>query len=171
MTDPADRFLEEKLHALARGVSVPVVPTDDDVRRGRRRLFRMRAAMAGATTATVAVVLGVTSLTAGNPKATEAPLVESPSTAPALPTRAPSADGENSLASDPTSQGGKGNQGTGLGAGPGSQNTERQRSRARTPPRARPPAAPPRTKGPAPGPTTGPASRRARTRRRSPARR
>ena len=50
MTDPADRFLEEKLHALARGVSVPLVPTDDDVRRGRRRLFRMRVAMAGATT-------------------------------------------------------------------------------------------------------------------------
>ena len=73
MTDPADRFLEEKLHALARGVSVPLVPTEDDVRRGRRRLFRMRVAMAGATTAALAVVLGVTSLTAGDPKATEPP--------------------------------------------------------------------------------------------------
>ena len=31
MTDPADRFLEERLHALARGVSVPLVP-----HRGRR---------------------------------------------------------------------------------------------------------------------------------------
>ncbi len=76
MTDPADRLLEERLHALARGVSVPVVPADDDVRRGRRRLFRMRVAMAGATTATLAVVLGVTSLTAGDPKATEPPPVD-----------------------------------------------------------------------------------------------
>ena len=72
MTDPADRFLEERLHALARGVSVPLVPTEDDVRRGRRRLFRMRVAMAGATTAAVAVVLGVTSLTAGDPNAKDA---------------------------------------------------------------------------------------------------
>ena len=37
MTDPADRRLEDRLHALARGVHVPVVPPDDDVRRGRRR--------------------------------------------------------------------------------------------------------------------------------------
>ena len=73
MTDPADRHLEERLHALARGVSVPIVPAEDDVRRGRRRLFRMRVAMASATTATVAVVLGVTSLTAGDPNATEPP--------------------------------------------------------------------------------------------------
>ena len=82
MTDPADRFLEEKLHALARGVSVPLVPTEDDVRRGRRRLFRVRVAMAGATTGALAVVLGVTSLTAGDPKATEPPpITEPPSTA------------------------------------------------------------------------------------------
>ena len=74
MTDPADRFLEERLHALARGASVPIVPTEDDVRRGRRRLFRMRVAMAGATTGALAVVLGVTSLTAGDPKATEPPI-------------------------------------------------------------------------------------------------
>ena len=47
MTDPADRFLEERLHALARGVSVPPVPAAEDVRRGRRRLLRMRVTMAG----------------------------------------------------------------------------------------------------------------------------
>ena len=40
MTDPADRFLEEKLHALARGVSVPLVPTEDDVRRLIGRFVR-----------------------------------------------------------------------------------------------------------------------------------
>jgi hypothetical protein len=85
MTDPADRHLEERLHALARGVSVPVVPPDDDVRRGRRRLFRMRVAMAGATTATLAVVLGVTSLTAGDPKATEPSPVTHPPTSPPTP--------------------------------------------------------------------------------------
>jgi hypothetical protein len=90
MTDPADRFLDERLHALARGVSVPLVPTEDDVRRGRRRLFRMRVAMAGATTAALAVVLGVTSLTAGDPKATEPPFVTPPSSLPATPSTTPS---------------------------------------------------------------------------------
>ena len=84
MTDPADRHLEERLHALARGVSVPVVPADADVRRGRRRLLRMRVAMAGATTGTLAVVLGITGLTAGDPSASEPPFVEQPSTS--LPT-------------------------------------------------------------------------------------
>ena len=95
MTDPADRFLEDKLHALARGVSVPIVPTEDDVRRGRRRLFRMRVAMAGATTAAVAIVLGVTSLTAGDPTATETPIVDSPSTLPATPATSPADDGSD----------------------------------------------------------------------------
>ena len=90
MTDPADRFLEEKLHGLARGVSVPIVPTEDDVRRGRRRLFRMRVAMAGATTGTLAVVLGVTSLTAGDPNATETPqMTQPPSTSTSAPTGSP----------------------------------------------------------------------------------
>ena len=98
MTDPADRFLEEKLHALARGVSVPLVPTEDDVRRGRRRLFRMRVAMAGATTAPLAVVLGVTSLTAGDPKATEPPIVDPPSTLPATPSSSPADDGSEGAA-------------------------------------------------------------------------
>ncbi len=90
MTDPADRHLADRLHALARGVTVPVVPTDDDVRRGRRRLMRMRLAMAGATTGTLAVVLGITSLTAGDPTA-EPPLVDQPSTSlTADPTTTPS---------------------------------------------------------------------------------
>ena len=99
MTDPADRFLEERLHALARGASVPIVPTEDDVRRGRRRLFRMRVAMAGATTAAVAVVLGVTSLTAGDPKATEPPIVDPPSTLPASPSSSPAADSSDDAGS------------------------------------------------------------------------
>jgi len=99
MTDPADRFLEERLHALARGVGVPVVPAGDDVRRGRRRLFRLRVAMAGATTGTLAVVVGVTGLTAGDPKATEpgqfthppTSLPSAPTTSPSSPTTDPSA--------------------------------------------------------------------------------
>lgn len=91
MTDPADRHLEDRLHALARGVNVPVVPADEDVRRGRRRLLRMRLAMAGATTATLAVVLGITGLTAGDPSASEPPMVDQPSTSlPTDPTRSPS---------------------------------------------------------------------------------
>jgi hypothetical protein len=80
MTDPADRHLEDRLHALARGVHVPVVPAGDDVRRGRRRLMRMRLAMAGAITGTLAVVLGVTGLTAGDPSASEPPVADPPST-------------------------------------------------------------------------------------------
>ena len=126
MTDPADRFLEEKLHALARGVSVPLVPTEDDVRRGRRRLFRMRVAMAGATTAALALVLGVTSLTAGDPKATEPPLVtEPPSTLPATPNSSPTADGS---AEEPGG-GQQGNTGhnqdaVDLAGDPGSQHTD-----------------------------------------------
>ena len=90
MTDPADRFLQERLHALAREVSVPVVPADADLRRGRRRLFRMRVAMAGATTGTLAVVLGITGLTAGDPKATELPVTQPPTTLPATPITSPS---------------------------------------------------------------------------------
>ena len=101
MTDPADRFLEERLHALARGVSVPVVSPDADVRRGRRRLFRMRVAMAGATTGTLAVVLGITSLTAGDPKATEPPPVtQPPTTLPATPSSSPSDDSSDDATPD-----------------------------------------------------------------------
>jgi hypothetical protein len=81
MTDPADhpvdplaeQYVEGRLHALAHGVTVPVVPAGDDVRRGRRRLLRMRLAMAGGTAATVAVALGLTGLTAGDPTASEVP--------------------------------------------------------------------------------------------------
>ena len=94
MTDPADRSLEERLHALARGVAAPMVPPDEDVRRGRRRLVRMRVAMAGATTGTLAVVLGITGLTAGDPKATEVPSVTQPPTLlPGTPSSTPSTDG------------------------------------------------------------------------------
>ncbi|QIG41588.1 hypothetical protein G5V58_01305 [Nocardioides anomalus] len=75
MTDPDDRFLTERLHALAGGVTPPVVPADADVRRGRRRLVRVRATMAGASIGALAVVLGVTGLTAGDPQATEPPVV------------------------------------------------------------------------------------------------
>ncbi len=95
MTDPADRYLEERgCTRWPAGSACPLVPTEDDVRRGRRRLLRMRVAMAGATTAALAVVLGVTSLTAGDPKATEPPLVtQPPSTLPATPNSSPTADG------------------------------------------------------------------------------
>ena len=130
MSDPADRspdeqFLEGRLHALAHGVPVPVVPSDDDVRRGRRRLLRMRLAMASGTTAALAAVLGVTSLTAGAPKATEiAPASHLPSALPATPSSTPSAEGpKGQETGDP---GGHRDQGTSLpasgsggGSGPG----------------------------------------------------
>lgn len=117
MTDPADRHLDEqrlegRLHALARGVQVPVVPTDHDVRRGRRRLLHMRLAVAGATTGTLAVVLGLTSLTAGDPAATEPPVVTQPpsATTPAVDS-SPSADdggsGNEQAVGDPGSFGGR----------------------------------------------------------------
>jgi hypothetical protein len=127
MTDPADRFLEEQflegeLHALARGVPVPVVPSEDDVRRGRRRLLRMRLAMASGTTATLAAVLGVTSLTAGAPKATEiAPASHLPSAPPATPSTTPSVGGEGT--GSPSGHRGGGNEvpvgGSAGGSGPG----------------------------------------------------
>jgi hypothetical protein len=95
MTDGADRFLQERLHSLARGVPVPVVPPGEDVRRGRRRLLRMRLAMAGATTGTLAVVLGITGLTAGDPKATEVPpSTQVPTVLPATPSATPSEEGQ-----------------------------------------------------------------------------
>ena len=167
MTDPADRFLEERLHALARGVSVPLVPTEDDVRRGRRRLFRMRVAMAGATTGALAVVLGVTSLTAGDPKATEPPMVDSPSTLPATPSSTPAADGSDDAESGDQQPDGNGNNqkvDAAWPATPAASTPTAERPRPRTPPTARPPAAPPRRTGPAPGPMTSPPAPTAPTR-------
>jgi hypothetical protein len=116
MTDPADRHLEERLHALARGVSVPVVAAADDVRRGRRRLLRVRLAMAGATTGTLAVVLGITSLTAGDPQATEIePATHLPSTTvPASPESSPTEDVRGS-GSQGKADGGAAGAGTGAG--------------------------------------------------------
>ena len=96
MSDPADRHLEDRLHALAHGVNVPVVPADDDVRRGRRRLLRIRLAMAGATAGTLAIVLGVTGLTAGDPSASEPPIANEPSTSlPVDPTTSASEEAES----------------------------------------------------------------------------
>ena len=173
MTDPADRFLEEKLHALARGVSAPLVPTEDDVRRGRRRLFRMRVAMAGATTAALAIVLGVTGLTAGDPTATETPLVtEPPSTLPATPTSSPADDSSE----DDEPRGGNGNpghdpNGVDLAGDTNSQHTDDgEPAKPRTAPTGRPPTGPPRTTGPAPDPKTTPPAPTAPTRPRCPAR-
>jgi hypothetical protein len=94
VTDPADRHLEERLHALARGIRAPIVPAEDDVRRGRRRLLRLRVAMAGATTGTLAVVLGLTALTAGDPTATEPPLTTQPPSPTSTPPASPSVDTE-----------------------------------------------------------------------------
>jgi hypothetical protein len=107
MTDPADRFLEERLHALARGVRVPLVPAEEDVRRGRRRLFRMRVAMAGASTAALAVVVGITGLTAGDPKATAPPITHTPSILPATPSSTPSDDSSDATEEAPSGQSGR----------------------------------------------------------------
>ena len=98
MTDPADRHLQERLHALAHGVSVPLVPAAEDVRRGRRRLVRVRLAMAGATTGTLVMVLGITGLTAGDPTASDiAPATRPPSTSvPTPPDASTSAEAESS---------------------------------------------------------------------------
>ena len=125
MTDPADDFLEERLHGLARGVSVPIVPTEDDVRRGRRRLLRMRVAMAGATTGTLAIVLGVTSLTAGDPNATETPqMTQPPSTSAAAPTGSPDTGSGDDDESETGSPGDTGNNNKGVGlTDPGNQPT------------------------------------------------
>lgn len=125
MTDPSDRFLrdlESRLHALGQGVDVPVVQAGDDVRRGRRRLFRVRVAMGGATTATLAVVLGITSLTAGSPKATDAPqMTQPPTSLTATPSSTPS-PGADDASGRGGKHGGKGSD-AGLGGaavGPGS---------------------------------------------------
>jgi hypothetical protein len=85
VSEPDDRFLTERLHALAGGVTPPVVPADADVRRGRRRLVRVRATMAGASLGALAVVLGVTGLTAGDPQAAEPPVVGQTSSSAVLP--------------------------------------------------------------------------------------
>jgi hypothetical protein len=114
MTDPADRCLEERLNSLAHRAPVPVVPPDQDVRRGRRRLLRMRVAMAGATTGTLAVVLGITSLTAGDPQATE---IEPATTVPTvLPT---TADGSASPSGTEETAGPGASRGHGIAVGGG----------------------------------------------------
>lgn len=124
MNDPADRILQERLHALAQRVGVPVVSSTEDLRRGRRRLLGVRVAMAGATAGTLGVVLGVTSLTAGNPRAVEAPLFTSPSTslssAPSLggtpetdgPSSAGSTSGEPGRSGEPDGASGEANSGS-----------------------------------------------------------
>lgn len=120
MTDPADRSLEERLHSLAHRVAVPVVPPGDDVRRGRRRLLRMRLAMAGAMTGTLAVVLGITGLTAGDPKATEVPpSTEVPMVLPTTPSTSPSKDGHGSTSNPGDRHGGGDPLAVGSGAGQG----------------------------------------------------
>jgi hypothetical protein len=127
--DPSDRLAEqifgERLHALARGVNAPIVPPDDDVRRGRRRLFRMRVSMAGATTATLAVVLGITSLTAGDPKANELPEITHPPTVlPASPDSSPSADKDDGSGDQGRGRGNTARVGGGSSGGPSSQGTD-----------------------------------------------
>jgi hypothetical protein len=115
MTDPADRHLQERLHALARGVSAPVVPPAEDVRRGRRRLLRVRLTMAGATTGTLAVVLGITSLTAGDPQAHEVGPATRPPTSTSLP-----ASPDEPPSADPSTSGSDSQRTTGGDAGAGS---------------------------------------------------
>ena len=57
--------LIERLHALAEGLEMPFAPPADDVRRGRRRVRRNRARIAGAVAAAMAVVLGATAVLDG----------------------------------------------------------------------------------------------------------
>jgi hypothetical protein len=121
MTEPyddggRDPHLEERLHRLAGGVPVPMTPVTDDVRRGRRRLFRMRAAMAGGTVAALAAVLGVTGLTAGDPTATEISPVTQPTSTrlPSGPSTGPSAPATpESSSSDPQTSDDAGSSGAG----------------------------------------------------------
>ena len=57
--------LIERLHAVARGFEMPAAPPGDDVHRGRRRVRRTRALVAGAAAAVVVVVLGVSAALGG----------------------------------------------------------------------------------------------------------
>lgn len=118
MNDDAERRLEERLHDLAGGLMPPVALPADDLRRGRRRLVRVRALMAGATTAAVVAVAGLAGLTAGDPTATEispAGRITSPPLSPsAAPTSEPAAPG-----SDPATPASTGPSGEVDPAGPG----------------------------------------------------
>jgi hypothetical protein len=95
VNDDAERRLEERLHDLAGGLMPPVALPADDLRRGRRRLVRVRALLAGATTAAVVAVAGLAGLTAGDPTATEispAGRISSPALSPSSgPTGEPTA--------------------------------------------------------------------------------
>jgi len=120
VNDDAERRLEERLRDLAGGLMPPVVPPADDVRRGRRRLRRVRVAMAGATSAAVVVVVGLAGLTTGNPTATEiAPASRLPSV-PQTPAASPSAPAESGVA------------GPASPAGPGTEASGEQRGSAAT---------------------------------------
>jgi hypothetical protein len=65
--------LVERLHALAAAVEMAPAPLDDDVRRGRRRVRRNRAMVAGAAAASVALVLGVTAAVGRSDRAGSGP--------------------------------------------------------------------------------------------------
>lgn len=69
---PNDNDLVERLHTLAEGFEMPIGVPDDDLSRGRRRVRRRRGLRAGAVAVTVAALLGVTAVIAGqNPAGTD----------------------------------------------------------------------------------------------------
>ncbi|MDQ6523663.1 hypothetical protein RB608_08645 [Nocardioides sp. LHD-245] len=85
MTDLIDTELAARLYHLTDGAPVPVVPTVDDVRRGRGRLRRRRLARVGAggTTLAVATVTGLALGVPGTQHAAPAPIAQQPPVAQA----------------------------------------------------------------------------------------
>lgn len=93
MTDLIDTDLAARLYHLTDGAPVPVVPTAEDVRRGRGRLRRRRLARVGASSTTLAaatvtgLALGVpggqqAAAPAPDPVVQEAPAAQAPQAAP-----------------------------------------------------------------------------------------
>lgn len=70
--------LERELARLADSFDPPVVPVSDDVTRGRRRLLRARATVAGAAAATAAVLASATLLGQGAPRSEPQPVDRTP---------------------------------------------------------------------------------------------
>ena len=110
----------------------------------------------------LAVVLGVTSLTAGDPKATEPPVID-PAAEHGCPRHRAARRPPRAVADTEPAATGSGRDGQRPGrpatspVTPAASTRTAGRPRPRTPRPARPPAGPPRTTGPAPGPSDQPA--------------